>query len=483
MSIASRTFASGLVGALLTACAVGPDYRQPDLSAAAQFNNRQGIDQRQAAPAADLVNWWQGFGDPLLTRLVTEALAGNLDIAQSLARVSQSRAALQFATAALLPSGEVSAQAARAHLSLQTPQGRLLDSIPDFDRNGGYYEANIGAGWEIDVFGGQRRDREAAIADYQAARAGIAAARLAVAAQTADLYVGIRGLQARLAIANQQADTQRRLLSTIKLQYEAGVAAELQMRQAEGALAQVEAGIPVLEAALESVSNALDVLLGTQPGSHRAELSAPSPIPVAPAIADAGGPADLIRRRPDLIVAERRLAASNAAIGAAISEYYPKLSLSGLLGTATTVSGNLFDGGANQARATLGLRWRIFDFVRVDAEIAAARGRNAESLAAYKLSVLRASQDVEDAFSMLVRREVQASRLASGETSFVRARDASMAAYKGGVVSLIEVLDADSRLLATRDARAQAQTEAARAAIASFRALGGGWNPADDSGS
>ncbi|WP_273453249.1 efflux transporter outer membrane subunit [Nevskia ramosa] len=483
MSIASRTFASGFVVSLLAACAVGPDYQQPDLATPAQFQNRQGIDQRQAAPAADLVTWWQGFGDPLLTRLVTQALADNLDIAQALARVSQSRAALQFATAALLPSGEVSAQAARAHLSLQTPQGRVLDAIPGFDRNGGYYEAGIGAGWEIDVFGGQRRDREAAIAEYQASRAGIAAARLAVAAQTADLYVGIRGLQARLAIANQQAETQRRLLSTIKLQYEAGVAAELQMRQAEGALAQVEAGIPVLEAALESVSNALDVLLGTQPGTHRAELALPSPIPVAPAIADAGGPADLIRRRPDLIVAERRLAAANARIGAAISEYYPKLSLSGLLGTATTVSGNLFDGGANQARATLGLRWRIFDFVRVDAEIAAARGRNAESLAAYKLSVLRASQDVEDAFSMLVRREAQASSLASGETSYVRARDASLAAYKGGVVSLIEVLDADSRLLTTRDARAQAQTEAARAAIASFRALGGGWNPAENAGS
>lgn len=483
MSIASRTFAAGLVGSLLTACAVGPEYQRPELATPAQFLNRQGIDQRQAAPATDLVCWWQGFGDPLLSQLVTQALADNLDLAQALARVDQSRAALQFATAALLPSGEVSGQAARAHLSLQTPQGQLLDAVPGFDRNGGYYEAGIGAGWEIDVFGGQRRDREAAVAEYQASRAGIAAARLVVAAQTADLYVGIRGLQARLAIATQQADTQRRLLSTIRLQYEAGVAAELQMYQAEGALAQVEAGIPVLEAALEAASNALDVLLGTQPGTHREAMAGPAPIPVAPAIAEAGGPADLIRRRPDLIVAERRLAAANAGIGAAISEYYPKLSLGGLLGSATTVSGNLFDGGANQARATLGLRWRIFDFVRVDAEIAAARGRHAESLAAYKLSVLRATQDVEDAFSALLRREAQARSLANGETSFVRARDASLAAYQGGVVSLIEVLDADSRLLATRDARAQAQAETARAAIASFRALGGGWNPAEAAGS
>ncbi len=159
-----------------------------------------------------------------------------------------------------------------------------------------------------------------------------------------------------------------------------------------------------------------------------------------------------------------------------MSEYYPKFSLSGLLGSATTSSTGLFASAATQGTAAVGLRWRLFDFGRVDAEIKAARGRNAEALAAYRLTVLRASEDVEDAFSALVKREAQERALAAGETSLTRARDASLAAYKGGVVSLIEVLDADSRLLATRDARAQASTESARAAIASFRALGGGWD-------
>ncbi|SFQ70952.1 Outer membrane efflux protein [Variovorax sp. OK605] len=201
-------------------------------------------------------------------------------------------------------------------------------------------------------------------------------------------------------------------------------------------------------------------------------------IPVAPQITDAGTPGDLLRRRPDLIAAERRLAASNARIGVAIAEYYPKLSLSGLIGSATSMSGgNLFTSGASQAAGVLGLRWRLFDFGRINAQIDLARGQDAELLAAYRLAVLRATEDVENAFSALVKREEQASVLAQGVDSLGRARGASFAAYQKGVVSLIEVLQADENLLRAADARAQAQTEPARAAVTAFKALGGGWQP------
>jgi outer membrane protein TolC len=202
------------------------------------------------------------------------------------------------------------------------------------------------------------------------------------------------------------------------------------------------------------------------------------PVPVAPGLAETGTPAEMIRRRPDLIVAERRLAAANARIGVAISEYYPKLSFGALLGSATAISsGNLFTSSARQTQGILGLRWRLFDFGRVDAQIAAARGQEAEALAAYRLAVLRATEDVENAFSALVNREVQVGILTQGESALARARENSQVAYEGGVLSLIEVLDADGNLLQMRDAKAQAQTEAARAAIASFKALGGGWDP------
>jgi NodT family efflux transporter outer membrane factor (OMF) lipoprotein len=465
------------VAAMLGGCAVGPNYSAPAIGTPSRFMGAAAVAARPAPPAP-VDAWWRGFDDPVLDRLVDRALAQNLDLAQAAARVTQARAGVRGATAALLPSASVEARGAQAHASTQTPTGRLLAATPGFDRNGALYEGNLVAGWELDLFGGTRREQEAAKAEYEAARAGVAAARLAVAAQTADTYMLVRGLQARLTVARQQVETQSRLVGTVRLQREQGVAADLQLQQALGALQQTRARVPALEEGLEAALNAMDVLLGAQPGTYRAELVVVAPIPIAPGLAEAGGPAELLRRRPDLVVAEQRLRASNAQIGSALSQYFPKFSLSGLVGTATTTGDTLFQGEAGQAQGVLGLRWRLFDFGRVGAEVSAARGRRAEALAAYQQSVLRATEDVENAFSSLVKRESQERVLADGEVSLARARDASQAAYDAGVVSLIEVLDADERLLAVRDARVQARTDAARASIRSFQALGGGWRDA-----
>ncbi|MCX5540457.1 TolC family protein [Paraburkholderia sp. CNPSo 3076] len=476
----NHILAAIIVAGLSTACAVGPDYVRPNVAMPGQFQGQDAVNHRHAVASADLVTWWTGFGDPQLTRFVALALEQNLDLAQAAARVSQARAGLGAANAALLPSGNVSGQAARVYQSVETPLGQVLNSTPGFDRYGNDYEANFSASWELDVFGGLRRGRQAALAEYQASEAGAVATRLAVAAQTADIYITIRGLQARLKVARRQVQTQQDLLSTIKLLYGKGLAADLQVSQAEGALAQVQASVPVLETTLDAAMNALDVMLGSQPGTHQAELVDAGDIPAAPRIAGTGTPGELLRRRPDLIVAERRLAASNARIGVAIAEYYPKFSLSGLIGSATSMAaGNLFTGGASQAAGVLGLRWRLFDFGRINAQIAQARGQDAEMLAAYRLAALHATEDVENAFSALVKREEEAAVLTQGVNSLGRARAASFAAYQKGVVSLIEVLQADENLLRASDERVQAQTESAKAAVAAFEALGGGWQPSD----
>ncbi|SDY63687.1 efflux transporter, outer membrane factor (OMF) lipoprotein, NodT family [Collimonas sp. OK242] len=467
-----------VAASLSTGCAVGPDYIRPDTPMPDRYLGQTAVEQRHANVTADFTVWWGSFGDSQLSHFVTLALEQNLDLAQASARVAQARAGLGAANAALLPSGNINAQGARAYQSVETPLGQVLNSRPNFDRYGNAYEANLGASWELDVFGGVRRGREAALAEYQASEAGAAATRLAVAAQTADIYISIRGLQTRLDVARRQVQTQQELLSTINLLYGKGLAAELQVRQVEGALAQVRASVPVLETGLDTAMNALDVMLGTPPGTHRKELANAGVIPVAPQIASTGSPGDLLRRRPDLIVAERRLAASNARIGMAIAEYYPKLSFSGLIGSATSLSSsNLFTSGASQAAGVLGLRWRLFDFGRINAQIDLAKGQEAEALAGYRLAALRATEDVENAFSALVKREDQADILGQGVDSLSRARGASFAAYQKGVVSLIEVLQADENLLRASDMRAQAQTESARAAVAAFKALGGGWQP------
>jgi NodT family efflux transporter outer membrane factor (OMF) lipoprotein len=477
MRISSLILTAASTAALLGGCAVGPAYVPPQASAPPAFMGGPAVEAAtgQAAPA-DLVNWWRSFDDPLLASLVERALAQNLDLQKATARVIQARAALRGANAQLLPAGQVSGQASENYQSLETPQGRIASAFPGFDREAQSYELNLGASWELDIFGGKDAGRDAARAEWQASAASSAAARLVIAAQTADAYVSIRSLQARLEVAHRQQQVQQQLVDLVALQYRKGVAAELQLREAEGALAQVKASVPELEQNLDVAMNALDVLLGVQPGSTRPEFAAIAPIPVPPAVSTAGGPAAMLRRRPDIIAAERTLAASNARIGVAISEYYPKFSLSGLLGTATMSTGGLFGGNATQASGILGLRWRLFDFGRVDAEIAAARGHNAEALAAYRLAVLRASEEVENAFSSLVKQRARTQVLAEGGVSLTKARAASFAAYKGGVSSLLDVLDTDRRLLEIRDSEIQARAAAARAAVASFRALGGGWN-------
>jgi NodT family efflux transporter outer membrane factor (OMF) lipoprotein len=477
MRISSSILTVAGTAVLLGGCAVGPAYVAPQTATPPAFMGGPAVEAATGQAAkVDLVNWWRSFDDPLLASLVERALAQNLDLQQTGARVVQARAALRHAKADLLPSGQVSGQASENYQSLETPQGRIASALPGFEREAQSYDLNVGASWELDLFGGKDAARDAARADWQASAAGAVAARLAVAAQTADTYVAIRSLQARLDVARNQQQVQQQLVDLVGLQYRKGVAAELQLRQAEGALAQVKAGVPELEQNLDAAMNALDVLLGLQPGSTRSELASVAPIPDVPAVSDAGGPAALLRRRPDIIAAERALAASNARIGVAISEYYPKFSLSGLLGTATMGLGGLFGGNSIQASGVLGLRWRLFDFGRIDAEIAAARGRNAEALAAYRLAVLRASQDVENAFSALVKQQARGQILDQGVASLTKARASSLAAYKGGVSSLLDVLDADQRLLASRDAEIQSKAAAARAAIASFRALGGGWD-------
>lgn len=470
-------FAPLLAALCLAGCTVGPDYHAPDAPAQAAFHNQAGVEQRAPGlPTADLSRWWAGFADKELEALVDRALAQNLDLAQAVARVNQAGALTLGARSALLPSAELDAQASRTHQSLQDPMGRLASPQPGFDRNSSLYQVGAGASWEADLFGGNRRGLEAAKADQQAAVARQAAVRLIVTSSAASGYIQLRALQARLEVVQDRAKTQSDLVRLMQLEYAHGVVAQLQLKQAEGVLATVSAQLPPLRSAIESNMNALEVLSGVMPGTLHEELAAAAPIPTAPGIDTAGGRADMLRRRPDVIEAERSLAASNARIGQAVSDYYPKFSLSALLGSATNVSGNLLSGDADVAQAVFGLRWRLFDFGRVKAEVEFAKGRDAEALAAYQQVLLQATADVENAMTQRVQSERQDALLADGVRSLTDARTAAFAAYQQGSVSFIEVLDADDRLQQAQEQKLLAQSAAAVAAVDCFKSLGGGWD-------
>lgn len=461
---------------LLSACAAGPDYRVPAAESASTFQAGEALNQRRAnTPAPPLDSWWQGFHDPVLERLVQSALAQNFDLAQARARLEQAGAGAEAAGAALWPAAQLNAQATRQRQSLADPLVPLERLSPDFSRNSSHYSAGIGMSWDLDPSGGNRRAAEAAQADFQAAAAGLAAARLGIVAATADTYIQLRTAQARLALARQQAVTQQDRLRLLNLLSGRGLAATADRDTAEGQLAAANAVIPVLVSAISQARHALDLLLGRQSGSPDPALDTPAALPEAPGLETAEGPAGLLRRRPDLILAERRVAAANARIGEALAGYYPHFSLSALLGGSAPQAGQVFSARSGEAQALLGLRWRLFDFGRVDAEVKAARGQEAEALASYRASVLRASAEVEDALVALVQREAQSRYLSKGEQSLTRARGAMQVAWQQGARSYLDVLVADERLQQMQDARIVAQAEALRAAIASFKALGGGW--------
>ena len=459
----------------LASCAVGPDYHPVPL-ALGSFHNAAAIDARSAAaPAPPLDRWWIGFGDPALTSIVERTLEQNLDLAAALARVDQARAAARGAGAALLPTADAAVQVAPIRQSLESPTGAIASQSPAFDRSITLYDIGVGASWEIDLFGGLRRGAQAARAEAEAAEAAGVGTRITVAAEAADAYFLVRGFQARLTFAREQIATDEHLLALVRLRFAHGDASDLEVAQTEALLAQARGTVPLLVAGLEAELNRLDVLMADQPGTHAAELARAAAIPAIPDIPRGDEPIDVLRRRPDVIAAERLLAASSAQIGAALGEYYPKISIAGLLGFESVDINHLFRSATFQPQGVAGLRWRLFGFGKIHSEVAAARGAEAEALARFRNSILRAAEDVENAFMLLVQSESRRRELANEVVALQRARDTAETAYRGGVITLTDVLDADRLLLVAQDELAKTRADCARAAVASFRALGGGW--------
>jgi NodT family efflux transporter outer membrane factor (OMF) lipoprotein len=473
----ARVFAAVLASLLFVGCAVGPSYKGPPQLALRGYHNQTLIESRTAVTAAPVLDtWWSGFSDAALTRIVQRALDQNLELAAALTRVHHAREVAREAGARKLPSADVEAEVTPLEQSLYSPIGAIGQHLPGYKRNQTLYDVDVGARWEMDLFGGLQRAAEAVSAEAQAAQAGALSIRLTIAAEAADAYFQVRGYQSRLTIAQAQQHTEERLLELVQRRVTDGAASEREDAQAEALLAHASATIPPLRVALEVQLNRLDVLMGSQPGTYAAELSPPSEIPAAPQIPAQQDAADLLRRRPDVIAAERRLAASNARIGAALAEYYPKVSLGALLGFESLSAGHLWSASAFQPEATTGLKWRLFDFGKVDAEVAQANSANAEALLNYRQSVLRAAEDVENAFMSLAQLQVQSDELVQEVAALARARAASQRAYLAGASSLSDVLDADREALLANDELARIRADTDRAAVMSFRALGGGWS-------
>ena len=452
----------------LAACTVGPDHVRPTLPTPAQFAQADASTEA-AMPEAD-AEFWRGFDDPLLTRLVDETLVANHDLRIALARYDRANALLRGAKFDYLPTITVNAEASDARASADQAPG-----VARADRDVESYSATIAAGWELDLFGRIRRNVESQRAGTAASAADLAALQVAIVAEVARSYMELRGLQERLRVAQDNAGNQRETLRLVDARFKAGRGTEFDTSRARAQLEATLSRVPALEAQVAVTLHRVAVLSGRTPDALIAELQAPVPLPALPGKLDAGTPGELLRRRPDVAAAEHRLHAATARIGIATADLFPRFTLGGLIGSQAIDSSALFERDSETRLVALGIDWSFLDIGRVRARIAAADADAAGELARYQQTVLLALEDTENALVRHAKARIEDQHLLQAATDSTKAAQLARVRFEAGAADLFEVLDAERIRLQSQDALADVRTRSATSMVALYKAMAGGW--------
>ncbi len=456
-----------LVG--LAGCMVGPDYRAPQQPVPNRW--QAGKDAAAGLKPIDpesLKTWWRSFGDARMNKLMEQALGGNLDLKIALTRIDQARAQRRGTRAELFPQVYGSANAGR----FDNPLPGIVPTSTRFN----LFELGFDAFWEIDLFGRIRRRVEAATDDLDAAREDYAQSLVTLSAELARSYVEYRNLQDQLRITRSNLDTQQHTLRLTERLFEVGVGTRHDVVRARAQAETTAAQIPALEAGLVATLRQMEVLVGRQPGALTADLDAPGPVPAAPGRAILDSPAATIRHRPDVRAAERRLAAATALQGAAIAEWFPKLSLATFLGFRNTNLEDLFKSSAFSYGVAGNFLQPLVNFGRIQAGIDLADAQQKEAYLAFEKAVLEALRETETALTHYLKEEARRQRL---DRSVVDQRESVRLAqlrYQEGAISFLDVLEAQRALLGAELELARSQAAVSTNLIAVYKALGGGAN-------
>ena len=458
---------------VLTGCAVGPDYQHPNtaLPAAWQEAQQAGLDTQPAT----LTKWWTEFNDQLLDSLVERAIKSNLDLAVAEARIREARAVLGFTGADLWPSLDVAGSYSRIRTSENAlGVGRLAP------QGGGNLEQNLfrtgfDSDWEIDVFGGTRRRIESAEANIGAAIEDRRDVLVTLLGDVAKNYIDLRGFQRRLAVTQANLAAQRETLGLTKVRFDAGLANDFEVAQAEGQVNTTEAQIPPLESAVKQTVYRLDVLLGAQAGTLWSELASEAPVPALPPEAHVGMPAELLRRRPDIRRSERELAVATAQVGAATADLYPKFSLTGSFGLQSISASDWFTARSRFWSIGPTISWPVFDAGRIRANIEIRNAQQEQALKLYEKSVLTALSDVEGALVNYGKEQTRYRSLLAAVAANRRAAEMANDLYVQGLVPFLDVLDAQRTMYASESDLALSEANMASNLVALYKALGGGW--------
>lgn len=462
----SRFLLAGLVAPLLLAAChsvVGPAYEAPEAVVPETWHTADEIAIISDPP--EDAEWWDALSDPLLDVLIERAFKEGLDLREAYARLREARALRGIAAADRWPSIEAGASYWRSDDSDRTALG-------DTGGESDFHSATLDASWEIDLWGRVRRAVEASDAELAATTEDVRLVALSLAAETAATYVDLRAFQHRVALAERNVGLQRQTLQLVRARFEAGLVSERDVAQAATNVQVTLSRLPALQIGLRAAENRLSVLLGVAPGSLAAELAAVQPIPVPPVKAAVGTPADIVRKRPDVRAAERRLAAEQARIGVARADLLPRLTLGGSLGVASEDASDLFDNGSGLFGFGPSIRWTLFDGGRLRRRVDVQDARAEQALIRWERAVLLALEESENAMTGFVRGQVRRSALLEAAHQARRAVELARFEYEAGQSDFQVVLDSERALAQLEDELAQADSLIAIQYIALHKALG-----------
>jgi multidrug efflux system outer membrane protein len=460
-----KLFLPSLLVMALAACAVGPDYRAPQTLDA---NVTAAQDAKYYSSQQFDAVWWQQFEDPTLNRLVDASLQGNRELRVAFARLKASRAIRDDVANDRFP---VVTSRASSEIGKSQIPGQTTDRV-----NAERYDLGLDMAWEVDLFGRIQRQLEASDAQQGVAAADLQQLQVTLIAELADAYGQLRGAQLREKIALANLKNQQDSRGITRSLQEAGVGNQLDVVRADARLAAVEATVPQLQAEQVRARNRIATLLGQRPDQLAVDLS-PAQLPAIAKALPIGDPAQLLRRRPDIRSAERRLAAATAQIGVATADLFPRVSLSGFLGFTAARGSQIGSSAANAWGLGPSITWAAFDLGSVRAQIRAADADAEGALASYEQDVLLALEESENAFSDYAKRQQRLQALMRQSDSSRAAAALASIQYREGTADYLVLLDAERERLSAEDAQAQGETELYRGIVAIYKALGGGWQP------
>ena len=455
----------------ISGCMVGPDYHAPRPGApsgwAGVIQAPEGQPSVPTAQPAELTQWWKQFDDPVLTQLVEDALKTNLDLQLAVAVLRQARAARGIAVAALWPALTGSAQYQRETTATLSPAAASPSQ--------NLYQAGFDAAWELDVFGGQRRNVESADANIQASTEGVSLAQVTLAAEVALNYVQLRGYQQQIAVAQKNLKSMQDTALITRQKAKAGFNCDLDIANADVNVATTEATIPVFETSAKQSIYALSVLLAKPPADLLEQLTPAGNIPGVPPQIPAGLPSDLLRRRPDIRQAEAQLHAATAQIGVATADLFPKFSLTGTMSWQTNLLNNVWANATRAYSAGPSVTWAIFQGGAIVSNIRVQEALTDQALITYRKTVLGAFQDVENALIAFTKEQEHYKSLKDSVAANSIAVDLSLKLYREGLLEFLNVLVAQRSLFTAENALVQSNCNITTDLIALYKALGGGW--------